>query len=261
MKTIVRFATLGILVAALLAVAGCTLQQTGPTQTDSQTVDVAGAESVRADILMGAGKLEISGGASALMNAKFTYNVRDWRPEVDYSVSNKRGRLTVEQPSTRGVPNTTNVRYEWDLRLNNDVPMELTAKLGAGESNLDLRDLSLTSLEVQAGAGEVDIAVPAKSLTLLKAVMGAGDMTIDLDGDWKNDLRADVKGGVGTATLRLPRNTGVRVTVEGGLGSVKAYDLNVDGRVYTNDAYGKSDVTLEISVAGGIGEVRLELGD
>jgi len=261
MKTAVRIAALMVLAAALLALAGCTLQQTGPTRTDSKTVDLAGADSVRAEILMGAGELEISGGASALMNAEFTYNVPAWKPEVDYSVTNKRGRLIVEQPSSKGVPNTANVRYEWDVRLNNDVPMELTAKLGAGESHLDLRDLSLTTLEVQTGAGEVDLAVPAKSLTRLTVTAGVGDVTVDMTGDWKQDLKANLKGGVGTVTLRLPEKAGVRVSVEGGLGSVKAYGFNVNGRVYTNEAYGKSDMTLEIEIAGGIGEVRLELGD
>ncbi|MGH9677802.1 MAG: hypothetical protein ACRD36_11930, partial [Candidatus Acidiferrum sp.] len=52
---------------------------------------------------------------------------------------------------------------------------------------------------------------------------------------------------------------GVRVTVQGGLGSVNAPDFKRDGDDYVNDAYGKSGVTVEVHVTGGIGEVYLEL--
>jgi hypothetical protein len=49
------------------------------------------------------------------------------------------------------------------------------------------------------------------------------------------------------------------VTVDGGLGSVDAPDFKKDGDEYVNDAYGKSKVTVEVHVTGGIGEVYLEL--
>ena len=60
-------------------------------------------------------------------------------------------------------------------------------------------------------------------------------------------------------TVRLPRAVGVRVEVDRGPTVIDAPDLARDGDVYTNEAYGVSDVTLQIHVDAGIGWLNLEL--
>jgi hypothetical protein len=147
---------MSLLAAALfiVVVSGCTfVRRTGPVQTESQTVELEGAESVTVDLRMGAGELTVSGGGDALMEAHFTYNVAEWDPIVDYSVSGDQGELTVRQLEVQDLV-VDNYRYEWDLRFAEDVPMDMTIRLGAGRSNLDLADLALTSLTVNAGAGD-----------------------------------------------------------------------------------------------------------
>ncbi len=61
--------------------------------------------------------------------------------------------------------------------------------------------------------------------------------------------------------MRLPRDVGVRVHVTRGLGSVDASGFRREGDAYVNDAYGKSDVTMQVDVVVGVGGVNLELGD
>jgi len=46
----------------------------------------------------------------------------------------------------------------------------------------------------------------------------------------------------------------------GGLGAINASDFQKQGDAYVNDVYGKSPVTLQIEVEGGVGEIDLELG-
>ncbi len=251
------------LVAVLLAAAGCAGgARVGALQTESKTVELGGAESVRVDIEMGAGELDMSGGAGALLEADFTYNVAEMKPEVDFSG----GTLTVRTPSVQtGIGSLFDLddyRYEWDLRLNEDVPMEMKVAVGAGRSDLRLGSLSLTSLDVAGGAGELLVDLSgSKTLTSLDIANGAGELTVDLTGTWVTDLKASIGGGVGEKTLILPRDTGVRVKVELGIGSVDASGLKKDGDYYTNDAYGQSPVTLEIEVAGGVGGVELRVGE
>ena len=50
----------------------------------------------------------------------------------------------------------------------------------------------------------------------------------------------------------------MRVKATAGLGSVNANGLTKDGDTYINSAYGKSAVTLNITISAGIGEVNLE---
>ena len=226
----------GAVAAVLLG--SCGTQAVGEMERESQSIDLENAQSVRAELRIGAGELNVTGGADALMEADFAYNVADWKPEIDYQVSGDSGELKVEQGSGEDVPLGGEARNEWDVRLNDDVPIGLRVQMGAGESNLDLDSLTLTGLDLQ---------------------MGAGETTVDLTGSYDRDVAATIQGGVGEATVQLPGEIGVRVNAEGGLGEINAEGLQREGDAYVNDAYGDSDVTLDVDVQGGVGQINLEV--
>ncbi|MFH1314104.1 MAG: toast rack family protein [Candidatus Eisenbacteria bacterium] len=251
-----------VLVSALLLAAGCGESvETGDLVILERSLDLVDVESVGAVIEMGAGKLAIGGGSGELMDAEFVYNVAEWKPEVTYQETGDRGTLTVRQRSGRGMSLGKRVRYEWDIQLNDEIPMDLDVELGAGTGHLDLGSLSLKDLSITAGAGEVTVLLTGHpQVRDLEVQVGAGDVTVDLTGDWKDDLDADIKGGVGRLTLRLPTNVGVRVDAEKGIGKVSAGSLVKKGGAYVNEAYGRSDVTLRIDCAAGIGSIILETG-
>ncbi len=46
---------------------------------------------------------------------------------------------------------------------------------------------------------------------------------------------------------------------QGGLGKINAEGLKRVGDAYVNDAYGESNVTLNVDVQGGVGEINLEV--
>jgi hypothetical protein len=219
-----RIVGLLALVVILLVAGGCIGRgrrlRIGSLQTESRTVERGSADEVRVEIVMGAGELEVAGGAAGLLEADFTYNVAEFKPEVEYGD----GRLSVRQPTFEGrasLWNADEYRYEWDLRLNDDVSTEMSVKVGAGKSELELGSLSLTELEVETGAGEVTVDLAgASSLSRLEFKMGAGQLTLDLTGVREEDLDARIEGGVGEATLRLPRDAGVRVEVQAGIGAI-----------------------------------------
>jgi hypothetical protein len=211
----------------------------GDLQTESRSVKLGDAKTVRAEIHMGAGEMKLAGGARELLEADFSYNVARWKPEVEYSVSGTRGLLTIRQPERSGGAMGPR-QYQWDLHFNNKVPLELSVHLGAGKSELSLGSLALTNLQLETGVGET---------------------VVDLTGDWKNDLEAHIKGGVGKATVRLPHDVGVQVYAKRGIGEIHAGELRKADGAYVNEAYGKSPVTLRINVEAGIGEINLELAE
>jgi hypothetical protein len=226
-----------ILFAALLVASCSSRARVGALQTESQSVELGDAESVRVEINMGAGNLDVTGGADKLLEADFTYNVAKLQPEVKYTD----GTLIVWQPGSKGLPalpGITDYRNEWGLRLSDQVPMDLSVVLGAGTSNLKLAGLSLTGLDISLGAGEY---------------------MIDLSGDWIRDLDVTIDTGAGNIRLRLPRGVGVRVQVEAGPHTIETTDLTQDGDAYTNGAYGVSDVTMQIDMETGIGQITLEV--
>lgn len=227
-----------VLLGGLLA--GCNSgARVGALQTASQSVELGDAKSVRVEINIGAGDLEVTGGTEKLLEADFTYNVAKLKPEVSYTD----GTLVVRQPKANGLSDLrgiTDYRNAWNLRLYNQVPMDLSVELGGGISDLQLAGLSLTRLHV---------------------TLGAGTSTIDLNGDWARDLDITIDAGAADLTMRLPKDVGVRVEVDRGPAVIEASGLTQDGDIYTNAAYGVSNVTLHIDIQTGIGRINLETDD
>ena len=226
-----------VLIAAMLLTSCSPQARVGALRSESKSVELGDAKSVRAEINFGAGDLELSGGADKLLEADFNYNVAALKPEVEYTD----GTLVVRQPETNGMPDLrdiTDFRNEWTLRLNDKIPMDLSVDVGGGSGDLLLAGLSLTSLDI---------------------TLGAGIYTIDLTGDWAKNLDVTIDAGAADVTLRLPNDVGARVNVEEGPHTIEATGLTKDGAIYTNAAYGVSDVTIKVDLEVGIGTINLQV--
>jgi len=233
-----RFLSIVLMLVGALLLAGCgSRARVGALQTESQSVEMGDAKAVRVELNLGAGDLKVTGGAKKLLEADFTYNVAKLKPVVEYTD----GTLVVRQPDVSGLPvlrDIADYRNEWDLRLNDEVPIDLSVDVGGGTSDLQLTGLSLTGLNVS---------------------LGAGKSTVDLSGEWTRDLDVSIDTGAADINVRLPRDVGVRVEVERGASIVEASGLTQDGNVYTNAAYGASAVTLQVNMEAGIGRINLEV--
>ncbi|HXW56065.1 MAG TPA: toast rack family protein [Candidatus Cybelea sp.] len=203
---------------------------------DTHAVEVMGAQEVSANVEMPAGQLTVSGGNTRLLDSDFIYNEAEGRPSVVYDVSQGHGRLTITQQGHHvhlGANHNT-----WNLHFGGNEPLDLKLTMGAGQSDLKFRDLNLRRLEISIGAGQ---------------------MNLDLSGPRTTNLDAVIEGGVGSGSIRLPRDVGVRAHAEGGIGSITTDGLTSDGDAYVNSAYGKSPISINLEIHGGIGQITLTL--
>jgi hypothetical protein len=116
----------------------------------------------------------VSGAADALMEADFSFNTSDWKPEVSYDVSGDTGKLSIEQGSTgEGV------------RLGDEatalMPSGVGAEGGLGKINAEDFDIQ-GDFGVAVGVVDARVAPPCRS---------------------PRRRRADQPGG-GVRPLRLP---------------------------------------------------------
>jgi hypothetical protein len=230
-----RIALLSV-TAALVFTAACSVDP-GAVLTGTSAVELGKADTVRAEIHMSAGELWIEGGASRLLDANFRYSERVGRPSVHYDVMGGRGVLTIESPeSSSGLKG--NAKNEWRLRMSSEAPLDLSVGLGAGESHLDLSQITLRAAEVN---------------------MGAGNMTFSMADRYTQDVNVQINGGVGEAHIRLPRETGAVVDAAGGIGSVQAGSLTKrdDGKYY-NASYADDKPAVHMKVRGGVGDIVFE---
>ncbi|NFN88701.1 hypothetical protein FDF31_17215 [Clostridium sporogenes] len=207
---------------------------------ETKVIDSNGAEKAKFNLNFGAGKLNISGNEEKLMKGNFIYSKKEWKPEIKYKVKDKEGKITISQPSLNG-GNTSlkkNEYNEWNINLNEKIPMEINLNLGVGDFKADLNKINLKELKVEMGVGKVNL---------------------DISGDYKNDVKVNIQGGVGEATVYLPKSIGAKIKAEKGIGGVKANGFIVeDGNIYKNSQYGKSKNSIDVNIEAGVGAINIE---
>jgi hypothetical protein len=233
---IVRRSFASVIAAAALAalLGGCGSVVTGETRNESMSFDLGEATSARVELRMGSGELEVNSGTPKLAEGKFAYNVADWKPVVDYRAGTT-GELKISQPNSSGSSfgNTVN---RWDVKLNGELPLDVTANIGAGEANLVLGKMNVTSVEMNIGAGKV---------------------TMDLRGEPKRDYTVQIRGGVGETVVYLPKDAAISAKATKGIGDISTEGLEQRDGVWINPDRVGAPVTVRLDVKGGVGAIRL----
>jgi hypothetical protein len=229
---------------ALLAMAGCVTingpgpMATGPMIHENVSIDRAkakGTERVEVQLEMNAGELRVNGGAKELVEAEFAYNVASWKPEVRFDRNGFRGTLLIKQGGGSGTMGSS--KNDWQVKLNNEVPLDFSLKCGAGENRLYLGDLDLRDVEINLGAGRIEL---------------------DLRGHQPaHDYSVRIHGGVGEADVKLPADTSIVATAKGGIGGIEVHGLEkIEGEWRNPSVRSKSTIRLEVH--GGIGQIRID---
>ncbi len=254
---------------------------TGPTETltVNEAAPAAGVDVMAVNITMGAGKLDLQGGAERLAEGEIRYNVPEWKPTVtrdstSLSISQGQVKNSISLP---GQGNT--IVNDWSLKLGSS-PMALTIEAGAYQGTLALGGLPLRSLTIHDGAGDSTVSFytpnPEKMDTLtyqtgaskvslqslananaqtIHFTGGAGDYELDFSGELERDVTVEVQVGVASLRLVTPVGTATVVNISGGLNDVKTTGTWAQsGDSYSQTGTGK---TITINVDIGVGSLEL----
>jgi len=252
---------------------------TGPTQTEEIMIQQPVADEVELTLDFGAGNLEILPGEDgALVSGTATYNVPDFKPEID--VDENRVHLSTGNLEINGIPRFgDNLENKWDLKLG-DHPTNLTINSGAYKGELELGGLSIKSLDITDGAAEVRLrfselnqvemdrlryqtgasnvelsGLANANFSAMVFRSGAGEYRLDFSGDLKRDATVTVESGFSQVTIVVPEGTLAQVITSGGLLNVDTSgDWEKEGDSYSLSGSGPA---LTISVDMGVGNLVL----
>jgi hypothetical protein len=132
-----------------------------------------------------------------------------------------------------------------------------------GIARLDVTQPEPKSLVLLGGRriNEWDVRLGEGAPIRLDIQIDDSDFTADLRQNWTHDLAIDVRAESGDVTLYLPSQVGVQVTVDRRAREIKTSGLRQAGDVFTNDSYGRTAVSLRITVASaGGGGINLRVG-
>ncbi len=251
--------------------------KTGVTQTLAIDEPAGSTSEIsKVNIEMGAGKLDLSGGTTKLVEGEILYNVEIWKPVV----TREGNSLTISQKNTSnvGIPEGT-IKNDWTLELG-PMPLELSLATGAYEGNLDLSGLSITKLTITDGASKSKVRFDTPNpveMSLLSYKTGASDVTLtnlgnanvdeitfdggvgsyklDFFGEIQRNMDVVIKSGMSDIKLVFPSDSHVKVLINGGLSNV---DMTGTWTV-TNNSYefGSSGPLINVMIDMAVGNLQL----
>ena len=228
-----RFALLliGLLVMVVTALVwgGLRLPVGSSLQVDTINETLVGAEKAVLELDVGAGRLQLSAGASDQMLSGRIETLqgvetltRTARPENGAMVY----RLLSDAPDAVREPE----RWpEWTLQVNPDVPLELSVRGGTGPSELNLSELNVTNVVLEATNSRPTVIFPEKG-----------------------HVNAVVEGGTSRTTLIIPSGVALKAALQvRGTGHIE-----LNGQVYRRDA---TYTSPNFATADNLADNRLEL--
>ncbi|MDG5787053.1 toast rack family protein [Evansella sp. AB-P1] len=234
----------GAISILLVMITGCGFLQSinGVFQNvESNKIVVKKDDAKELDIRLGfgVGKLTVASGSSDWLSGELEYT-SNFKVDVNYELDREMGSITVNQKN-KGKWKTIfgEQKNTWDIQLSENIPMNLYINTGASDTELDLKDLNLSSLNVDAGVGSI---------------------VVDLSGEWETSFDATVKTGVGETTIILPKEVGVLITASTGIGDTTFNGFTSIGKnEYVNNAYDNADVIIHLNAETGIGKTTFIL--
>ncbi len=201
---------------------------------ESFSIDLQGAARLALDFDLGAGSMQLTGGAAPGTAVSGTQATG-----MDRKSSLAGDTLEVKigaGPSF--LPFIGPSGGTWQLRLNQDVPLTLKVAAGASSLDFDLTDLKVTQMKIEIGASTLKVKLPAN----------AGNTTVDID------------SGAATLDLSVPQGVAARVRAKHEASSLhidhSRFPMQADG-LYQSADYDTTANKVEIDLDGGANTVNI----
>lgn len=210
------------------------LYRARPSETEPGSIPLDGASKAEIKMEHGAGRLNVSAGAGPDELA-----TGDFAGGLDYE--SERDGDTLDVKMKMGAPPFGPWNWgpggslDWNVRLNDRIPLELKVSTGASENTLDLSGLRVTDLKVSTGASKTHITLPAH----------AGHTDVK------------VSAGAASVSIRVPDGVAARIHASSGLGSVSVDGARFPlvGGVHQSPDYDTAANKADINISTGAGSV------
>lgn len=202
--------------------------------TEHFSKEDTGVEALELNIKGAMLKLSISSGSNNLFDLEARYDPGLFRFGRDYEIHENKGYLTLENvPLVRRLEGGSTT--EWDLKLKEEIPVELKFDTAVSSLNLDLSKLRAEDVIVRGDVSKI-VLTPS---TLV-------DNTILIESD------------VSLIKLRIPQNVGVMLKHQGEISWRTFKGLFYKDGVYISNNYSSAAATAEIYIISDVSKISAE---
>jgi hypothetical protein len=164
-----------------------------------------------------------------------------WKGETfqsDYRVVGEIGEFSLESlGASFTYPTSLSSKAGWDLRLIDDIPINLDLDLGVGEAIIDLSSMTLDNFSINVAVGKVSLILPNEGI-----------------------VSGDIDNSIGSILVSVPQDSELRLKTEIGLTNIQLPPgFRSDGNVHTSPGYDSGENRINLSINQAIGLVKVEI--
>ncbi|NOQ68128.1 hypothetical protein GQ568_01665, partial [Patescibacteria group bacterium] len=180
------------------------------------------------------GKVNITGGSEELADGNLRSNISNLK--IDNDTSSEKQKLSLEVESKDRIELLSEVKNDLTVKLNSELPTDISLNLGVADSKLDLREVSVNNLDIEIGVANLDLIM----------------------GDRAEIAKVNLKSGVSSVKISLPDNVGSKIIIKEGFSSKQLKDFEkINDETYQTSNYDEAEKKIEIDLD--IGLSRLEI--
>lgn len=201
---------------------------------ETRTIELQGAKSASLRLNYGAGRMRLGAGAmgSSFLTGTFAGSV-----EQKVNLSGDQLKVRLEMRPFPWLLFGGSTGSEWDIQLNQEVPISMRVETGATQSDLDLSYLQVTDLKLSTGASKTELTLPAKA--------GMTNVNIEI--------------GAASLDIVVPQGVSGRIRAEQGVASV---EVDTGRFPYSNGIYESADYSsaqnkVDVVIQAGVGRVTI----
>ncbi len=228
------FATILIL-ALLFGCLGIAIWQYGPqpvaANARSYTQPLAGLTRGTVNVNLAAGRLALASLPAGSPNLVEASSLS--QGGIDVNFTNRSGEGVLNIGRERGVHEIA-IEANWEMRLARNIPLSLTVKSAAGQTDLDLHDLNTTDFTLDASAGSMSVKTSAAGKGTVRASAASADVTI-------------------------PDGAAVRIKASANVGSIEVNEGRFPrrGDYYVSNGYDTAASRLDLTLECNVGRIRV----
>jgi len=204
------------------------------TQSETFSIPLGEAKSVKYKFSHGAGQIEIKGGTAmgqALVGSSAAGMNTSSQLDGD--------RLNVKvEAGASFVPFVGPDNGVFRFQLTQEVPAMISVETGASQLDMDLRDVLATDIRLQTGASSSNVTLPSHGASHL-----------------------DLEAGAASINISVPEGVAARIRLKEGLTSLSV-DRNrfpqLDSRLYQSSNFDTATDRTEINIEAGLGSITIK---
>ena len=203
--------------------------------------------------------------------------------EIESSRSNGKGKFSLRMKG--GLPPFVygEGKNNWELRLTDQVDLDLNFKLGALKADLELGSLRIRSLKFDSGACEGNIQFSSKNPVQMERLLvrtgasnvklsglananfermelksGVGEYHIDFGGEVSQSATVEISCALSSVSIIIPENMSARISAtERYFAELKSKGWVQDGDYLVSPAFSADKPTFHITLKGALGEFKV----